>query len=57
MKFCIGAEISTGFLYLRFGELLDMLLYSCPMTTLEYSWWWGQRVNDNILVPNQEITR
>ncbi|MBA0671097.1 hypothetical protein Goklo_025475, partial [Gossypium klotzschianum] len=28
-----------------------------PMTTLEYSWWWGQRVNDKILVPNQEITR
>ncbi|MBA0875996.1 hypothetical protein Goshw_019563 [Gossypium schwendimanii] len=42
---------------LEFEELLDMLLYSCPMITLEYSWWWGQRVNDNILVPNQEITR
>ncbi|MBA0635151.1 hypothetical protein Godav_029058 [Gossypium davidsonii] len=27
------------------------------MTTPEYSWWWGQRVNDNIYVPNQETTR
>ncbi|MBA0877649.1 hypothetical protein Goshw_028854, partial [Gossypium schwendimanii] len=57
MKFCIGAEISTRFLYLGFWEPLDMLLYSCLMTTLEYSWWSGQRVNNNILVPNQEITR
>ncbi|MFQ6661418.1 hypothetical protein Gotur_029591 [Gossypium turneri] len=24
-----SVEISTGFLYLGFGELLDMLLYSC----------------------------
>ncbi|MBA0712738.1 hypothetical protein Golax_011816 [Gossypium laxum] len=28
-----------------------------PMTTLEYDWWWGKRVNDNILVSSQESTR
>ncbi|MBA0756677.1 hypothetical protein Gogos_019958 [Gossypium gossypioides] len=27
------------------------------MTTLEYSWWWGKRVNDNIPMSNQEDTR
>ncbi|KAH1064483.1 hypothetical protein J1N35_029470 [Gossypium stocksii] len=27
------------------------------MTTPEYDWWWGQRVNDNILTSNQENTR
>ncbi|MBA0637232.1 hypothetical protein Godav_025207 [Gossypium davidsonii] len=19
-----------------------------PMTTLEYDWWWGKRINDNV---------
>ncbi|KAA3479436.1 vimentin-like [Gossypium australe] len=28
-----------------------------PMTTPEYSWWWGKRVNDNIPMPSQENTR
>ncbi|MBA0800015.1 hypothetical protein Gohar_010489, partial [Gossypium harknessii] len=28
-----------------------------PMTTLESDWWWGKRVNDNILVSSQESTR
>ncbi|MBA0803714.1 hypothetical protein Gohar_013894 [Gossypium harknessii] len=28
-----------------------------PMTTLEYDWWWGKRVNDNIPVLSQENTR
>ncbi|MFQ6646492.1 hypothetical protein Gotur_019239 [Gossypium turneri] len=27
------------------------------ITTREYSWWWGKRVNDNIPVPSQEDTR
>ncbi|MBA0820773.1 hypothetical protein Gohar_019473 [Gossypium harknessii] len=24
------------------------------MKTLEYSWWWGRRINDNIPISNQE---
>ncbi|KAK5839798.1 hypothetical protein PVK06_008638 [Gossypium arboreum] len=28
-----------------------------PMTTSEYEWWWGRRVNDNILRLDQENTR
>ncbi|KAK5844962.1 hypothetical protein PVK06_001109 [Gossypium arboreum] len=28
-----------------------------PMRTPEYSWWWGQRVTDNIPVSNQEAIR
>ncbi|KAH1038986.1 hypothetical protein J1N35_040729 [Gossypium stocksii] len=28
-----------------------------PMTILEYDWWWGKRVNDNVPLPNQENTR
>ncbi|MBA0818931.1 hypothetical protein Gohar_021741 [Gossypium harknessii] len=28
-----------------------------PMMTLEYDWWWGKRVNDNVLVSSQENTR
>ncbi|MBA0798623.1 hypothetical protein Gohar_009197 [Gossypium harknessii] len=28
-----------------------------PMTTLEYDWWWGKRVNDNVPLSNQENTR
>ncbi|MBA0739032.1 hypothetical protein Gogos_012331 [Gossypium gossypioides] len=28
-----------------------------PMTTSEYDWWWGKKVNDNIPVLSQEITR
>ncbi|MBA0551886.1 hypothetical protein Golob_022744, partial [Gossypium lobatum] len=27
-----------------------------PMTTLEYDWWWGKRVNDNVPSSSQEIT-
>ncbi|MBA0739031.1 hypothetical protein Gogos_012331 [Gossypium gossypioides] len=27
------------------------------MTTSEYDWWWGKKVNDNIPVLSQEITR
>ncbi|MBA0613558.1 hypothetical protein Godav_013968 [Gossypium davidsonii] len=27
------------------------------MTTLEYDWWWGKRVNDNVPLSNQENTR
>ncbi|MBA0754125.1 hypothetical protein Gogos_005531 [Gossypium gossypioides] len=28
-----------------------------PITTSEYDWWWGKRVNDNAPVSNQENTR
>ncbi|MBA0872842.1 hypothetical protein Goshw_021656 [Gossypium schwendimanii] len=28
-----------------------------PMTTPEYDWWWGKRVNDNIPMSSQENTR
>ncbi|MBA0692815.1 hypothetical protein Goari_010349 [Gossypium aridum] len=28
-----------------------------PMTILEYDWWWGKRVNNNITVSSQENTR
>ncbi|MBA0630920.1 hypothetical protein Godav_002968 [Gossypium davidsonii] len=28
-----------------------------PMATLEYDWWWGKRVNDNIPISSQENTR
>ncbi|MBA0789465.1 hypothetical protein Gotri_006948 [Gossypium trilobum] len=28
-----------------------------PITTSEYDWWWGKRVNDNVPVSNQENTR
>ncbi|MBA0629456.1 hypothetical protein Godav_024012 [Gossypium davidsonii] len=28
-----------------------------PMTTLEYDWWWGKRVNDNVLKSSHENTR
>ncbi|MBA0759809.1 hypothetical protein Gotri_022635 [Gossypium trilobum] len=28
-----------------------------PMTTPEYDWWCGKRINDNILVSSQENTR
>ncbi|KAK5818723.1 hypothetical protein PVK06_023667 [Gossypium arboreum] len=28
-----------------------------PMTTPEYDWWWGQRINDNIPISGQENTR
>ncbi|MFQ6634074.1 hypothetical protein Gotur_011932 [Gossypium turneri] len=28
-----------------------------PMTTPEYSWWWGRRINDNTLVSSQEDIR
>ncbi|MBA0692393.1 hypothetical protein Goari_009960 [Gossypium aridum] len=28
-----------------------------PITTPEYGWWWGKRVNDNVLVSSQENTR
>ncbi|MFQ6626329.1 hypothetical protein Gotur_005492 [Gossypium turneri] len=27
------------------------------MTTPEYNWWWGKRVNDNIFILTQENTR
>ncbi|MBA0826328.1 hypothetical protein Goarm_011190, partial [Gossypium armourianum] len=27
------------------------------MTTPEYNWWWGKRVNDNIPMLTQENTR
>ncbi|MBA0875751.1 hypothetical protein Goshw_016235 [Gossypium schwendimanii] len=27
------------------------------MTTPEYDWWWGKRVNDNVAVSSQESTR
>ncbi|MBA0729239.1 hypothetical protein Golax_025855, partial [Gossypium laxum] len=27
-----------------------------PMTTPEYDWWWGQRINGNIPTLNQEHT-
>ncbi|MBA0851169.1 hypothetical protein Goshw_014662 [Gossypium schwendimanii] len=30
---------------------------SNPMTTTEYDWWWGKRVNDNIPVSSEENTR
>ncbi|MBA0829257.1 hypothetical protein Goarm_013875 [Gossypium armourianum] len=28
-----------------------------PVTTLEYDWLWGKRVNDNVPVSSQENTR
>ena len=28
-----------------------------PMTTPKYDWWWGQRINDNIPMSDQENTR
>ncbi|KAG8489954.1 hypothetical protein CXB51_015944 [Gossypium anomalum] len=28
-----------------------------PMTTPEYEWWWGKRVNDNVPKPNQGDTQ
>ncbi|MBA0746883.1 hypothetical protein Gogos_009357 [Gossypium gossypioides] len=28
-----------------------------PMTTLEYDWWWGKRINDNVLSSNQKSIR
>ncbi|MBA0648473.1 hypothetical protein Goklo_016188, partial [Gossypium klotzschianum] len=28
-----------------------------PMTTPEYDWWWGKRVNDNVSMSSQENTR
>ncbi|MBA0800716.1 hypothetical protein Gohar_011134 [Gossypium harknessii] len=28
-----------------------------PKTTPEYDWWWSKRVNDNVPVSSQEITR
>ncbi|MBA0880844.1 hypothetical protein Goshw_010713 [Gossypium schwendimanii] len=28
-----------------------------PMTTLEYDWWWGKRVNENVPSSSQENTR
>ncbi|MFQ6660366.1 hypothetical protein Gotur_028928 [Gossypium turneri] len=27
------------------------------MMTLEYDWWWGERVNDNVSISSQENTR
>ncbi|MBA0678252.1 hypothetical protein Goari_019609, partial [Gossypium aridum] len=30
---------------------------SNPITTTEYDWWWGKRVNDNIPVSSEENTR
>ncbi|MBA0797722.1 hypothetical protein Gohar_008391, partial [Gossypium harknessii] len=27
------------------------------MTTPEYNWWWGKRVNDNVPMSSQENTR
>ncbi|MBA0648471.1 hypothetical protein Goklo_016188 [Gossypium klotzschianum] len=27
------------------------------MTTPEYDWWWGKRVNDNVSMSSQENTR
>ncbi|MBA0613819.1 hypothetical protein Godav_014181 [Gossypium davidsonii] len=27
------------------------------MTTSEYDWWWGKRVNDNVSVSSQENTQ
>ncbi|MBA0804874.1 hypothetical protein Gohar_004435 [Gossypium harknessii] len=27
------------------------------MTTPEYDWWWGKKVNDNVLVTSQESTQ
>ncbi|MBA0845874.1 hypothetical protein Goarm_022154 [Gossypium armourianum] len=31
--------------------------FTNPMTTLEYDWWWGKRVNDNVPSSSQENTR
>ncbi|MBA0871833.1 hypothetical protein Goshw_000180 [Gossypium schwendimanii] len=28
-----------------------------PMTTPKYDWWWGKRVNDNVLMSSQENTQ
>ncbi|MBA0858303.1 hypothetical protein Goshw_024118 [Gossypium schwendimanii] len=28
-----------------------------PMSTPEYDWWWGKRVNDNVPVSSQENTQ
>ncbi|MBA0668206.1 hypothetical protein Goklo_001149 [Gossypium klotzschianum] len=28
-----------------------------PLTTLEYVWWWGKRVNDNVPISSQENIR
>ncbi|MBA0697998.1 hypothetical protein Goari_021512 [Gossypium aridum] len=27
------------------------------MTTPKYDWWWGKRVNDNVLMSSQENTQ
>ncbi|MBA0754153.1 hypothetical protein Gogos_019891 [Gossypium gossypioides] len=29
---------------------------SNPVTTPEYDWWWGKRVNDNVLSASQKST-
>ncbi|MBA0576180.1 hypothetical protein Golob_027905, partial [Gossypium lobatum] len=69
-KFYIDVEISTEFLYLGYGELLDMLIYSCSGSIdrgnsyQQHKGWpsvsfptRSQRVNDNIPMSNQETTR
>ncbi|MBA0682436.1 hypothetical protein Goari_024159 [Gossypium aridum] len=69
-EICTDVETSTRPLYSGYGELLDMpptcienqtyrmkRFVTNPMTTLEYDWWWGKRVNDNVPLSNQENTR
>ncbi|MBA0730142.1 hypothetical protein Golax_025483, partial [Gossypium laxum] len=36
---------------------LDQCEFANPMTTPEYDWWWGKRVNDNVPVSSQENTQ
>ncbi|MBA0645900.1 hypothetical protein Goklo_013931 [Gossypium klotzschianum] len=46
-------EISNAWNQTRRIKIFSMNL----MTTLEYSWWLGKRVNDNISMPSQENTQ
>ncbi|MBA0868337.1 hypothetical protein Goshw_011975 [Gossypium schwendimanii] len=30
--------------------------FTNPMSTQEYDWWWGKRINDNVPLARQEST-